>query len=49
MFNFLVARKFVKLAKDMVVPTLKFRNTYRVMNKTFNLNDETQNLTESVF
>lgn len=48
-FNFLVARKFVKLAKDMVVPTLKFRNTYRMMNKAFNLNDETQTLTESVF
>ena len=49
MFNFLVARKFVKLAKDMVVPTLKFRNTYRIMNKTFNLNDEAQSLSESVF
>ena len=49
MFNFLVARKFVKLSKDMVVPTLKFRNTYRTMNKTFNLNDEAQTLTESVF
>lgn len=40
MFNFLVSRKFIKLSRDMVVPTLKFRNTYRVMNKFFNLNDQ---------
>ena len=48
-FNFLVARKFVKLSKDMVVPTLKFRSTYRTMNRSFNLNDEAQTLTKSIF
>lgn len=49
-FNFLVARKFIKLSKDLVSPTVKFRNTYRVMNKSFNLAD-TGNVspTESVF
>ena len=49
-FNFLVARKFIKLSKDLVAPTVKFRNTYRVMNKSFNLAD-TGNVspTESVF
>lgn len=38
-FNLLVSRKFIKLARDSVSPTVKFRNTYRVMNKNFNLND----------
>lgn len=50
-FNFLVARKFIKLNKDLVSPTVKFRNTYRIMNKSFNLAD-TENInvaTENVF
>ena len=38
-FNFLVARKYIKLNKDLVAPTVKFRNTYRIMNKSFNLSD----------
>lgn len=38
-FNTLVARKFIKLTKDQVVPTVKFRNTYRLIDKSFNLND----------
>jgi hypothetical protein len=38
-FNMLVARKFIKLNRDFVAPTVKFRNTYRIMNKTFNLSD----------
>ena len=38
-FNFLVARKFVKLVKDQVAPTIKFRNTYKLLDKTFNLHD----------
>ena len=39
-FNFLVARKFIKLVKDQVCPTVKFRNTYRLINKDFNLSDK---------
>ena len=39
-FNLLVSRKFIKLSKDLVSPTLKFRKTYRIMNKSFNLADE---------
>lgn len=46
-FNLLVSRKFIKLTKDSVSPTIKFRNTYRVMNKNFNLND-TSKLDESI-
>ena len=38
-FNFLVARKFVKLLKDQVAPTIKFRNTYKLLDKSFNLHD----------
>lgn len=38
-FNLLVARKFIKLNKDLVAPTVKFRETYRIMNKSFNLAD----------
>ena len=38
-FNLLVSRKFIKLTKDLVSPTVKFRNTYRIMNKNFNLAD----------
>lgn len=38
-FNLLVSRKFIKLARDSVSPTVKFRNTFRLINKNFNLND----------
>lgn len=38
-FNLLVSRKFIKLSRDSVAPTVKFRNTYRKMNKNFNLTD----------
>lgn len=49
-FNLLVARKFVKLNKDMIIPTIKFRNTYRIMNKSFNLADNaTMYTNENVF
>ena len=49
-FNLLVARKFIKLNKDLVTPTVKFRNTYRVMNKSFNLADiANTNDVQSVF
>ena len=41
-FNLLVSRKFIKLTRDLVSPTVKFRNTYREMNKNFNLNDTSQ-------
>ena len=49
-FNLLVSRKFIKMTRDMVAPTVKFRNTYRVMNKSFNLADS-HNISneESVF
>ena len=49
-FNFLVARKYIKLSKDLVAPTVKFRNTYRIMNKSFNLADSNNiTTTENVF
>ena len=49
-FNLLVARKFIKLSRDLVAPTVKFRNTYRVMNKSFNLADSASaNGEQSVF
>jgi hypothetical protein len=49
-FNLLVARKFIKLNKETVSPTVKFRNTYRTMNKSFNLSDSASiNVSESVF
>ena len=38
-FNLLVSRRFIKLNKDLVAPTVKFRNTYRVMDKSFNLSE----------
>ncbi len=38
-FNLLVSRKFIKLSKDQVQPTVKFRNTYRLIDKSFNLSD----------
>lgn len=41
-FNLLVSRRFIKLNRDLVAPTVKFRNTYRVMNKSFNIADVSQ-------
>lgn len=41
-FNLLVSRRFIKLNRDLVSPTVKFRNTYRVMNKSFNIADVAQ-------
>ena len=41
-FNLLVSRRFIKLNRDLVAPTVKFRNTYRVMNKSFNIADISQ-------
>jgi 5S rRNA maturation endonuclease (ribonuclease M5) len=41
-FNLLVSRKFIKLSRDSVAPTVKFRNTYRLINKNFNLSDTSQ-------
>ena len=38
-FNLLVSRKFIKLNRDIISPTIKFRNTYRIMSKSFNLAD----------
>ena len=46
-FNLLVARKFIKLSRDLVSPTVKFRNTYRIMDKSFNLADNS-NIDEDV-
>lgn len=46
-FNILAARKFIKLARDSVSPTVKFRNTYRQINKNFNLTD-TSKIDESL-
>ena len=48
-FNILTARKFVKLTKDQVVPTIKFRNTYKLLDKSFNMNDAVYDDNESVF
>jgi hypothetical protein len=48
-FSLLVSRKFIKLSKDQVTPTVKFRNTYRIMNRSFNLNDQIIDNSESVF
>lgn len=51
-FNILASRKFIKLDKDQVVPTIKFRNTYRTINKSFNLYDTnkiSEQTVESVF
>lgn len=41
-FNLLVSRRFIKLNRDLVSPTVKFRNTYRAMNKSFNIADVSQ-------
>lgn len=38
-FNLLAARKFIKLERDQVVPTIKFRETYRLLDRSFNLYD----------
>lgn len=38
-FNLLASRKFIKLEKEQVLPTIKFRETYKLINKDFNLYD----------
>ncbi len=38
-FNILVSRRFIKLSRDQVMPTEKFRATYRLLDKNFTLND----------
>lgn len=38
-FNVLASRKFIKLNRDQVIPTVKFRNTYKLIDKSFNLYD----------
>ena len=38
-FNLLASRKFIKLDKDQVIPTIKFRETYQLIDKNFNLWD----------
>lgn len=40
-FNVLASRKFVKLDREQVIPTIKFRKTYELLNKDFNLYDKT--------
>lgn len=47
-FNLLVSRKFIKLSRELVSPTVKFRNTYRIMNKSFNLADSSNVKEEDV-
>lgn len=48
-FNLLVSRKFIKIAKDQVTPTIKFRNTYRIIDKSFNLSDVVIDSENNVF
>lgn len=48
-FNLLVSRKFIKMAKDQVTPTVKFRNTYRIIDKSFNLSDVVMDSENNVF
>ena len=48
-FNVLVARKFIKITREQVAPTVKFRKTYRLINKNFNLSDANEDIEESVF
>lgn len=48
-FNLLVSRKFIKLTKDLVTPTVKFRNTYRIIDKSFNLSDVVVDSQNNVF
>lgn len=38
-FNLLASRKFIKLEKEQVLPTIKFRETYKLIDKSFNLYD----------
>lgn len=47
LFNKLISRKFIKLNKDIVNPTLKFRKTYNIMDKSFNLSDK-ENITDTL-
>lgn len=46
-FNILVSRKFIKMNHDQVTPTIKFRNTYRLINKSFNISDSS-NINEAL-
>lgn len=50
-FNLLASRKFVKLDREQVIPTIKFRKTYKLINKDFNLYDinDTNMNNESMF
>lgn len=48
-FNLLASRKFVKLDREQVIPTIKFRKTYRLLNKDFNLYDINNISNESMF
>ena len=49
-FNLLASRKFIKLDREQVIPTIKFRKTYRLLNKDFNLYDtENININNSMF
>lgn len=49
-FNLLASRKFVKLDREQVIPTIKFRKTYKLINKNFNLYDMSNNVNnESMF
>lgn len=36
-FSILISRKFIKLSKEQVSPTLKYRNTYRLIDKSANM------------
>ena len=47
-FNMLVSRKFITLARDQVMPTEKFRATYKKINKSFNLSDVEKKTEEMV-
>lgn len=49
-FNLLASRKFVKLDREQVIPTIKFRKTYKLLNKDFNLYDTNNTVSnESMF
>ena len=50
-FNLLASRKFVKLDREQVIPTIKFRKTYRLLNKDFNLYDmnDVKEINKSMF
>ena len=47
-FNILVSRKFIKMNHDQVTPTIKFRNTYRLINKSFNLYDTSKSSEQTI-